>query len=99
MRGRDDAHVDLRRLTTDRRNDFVLQHAQDLGLHRARHVTDLVEKQRATVSLTERSRAVGRRAGECAFDVTEQLALQKLVRDCRTIHGDEWPVLAATVLV
>jgi hypothetical protein len=44
--------------------NFVLQYAQDFGVHRAWHIADLVEKQRAAISLAERPCAVGRGAGE-----------------------------------
>ena len=44
MRCRDDAHIDLHGLAADRRHDLVLKHAQYLGLHRGRHIADLVEE-------------------------------------------------------
>ena len=36
-------HVDLCGHAADRRHDFALKNAQYLGLHRGRHVADLVE--------------------------------------------------------
>ena len=38
----------------------VLQHAQELGLHRLRHVADLVQEERAAVGVLEAALAVGR---------------------------------------
>ena len=46
--GADDAYIDLNRAApADPLDDLVLQKAQQLDLHRQRHVADLVEKQRA----------------------------------------------------
>ena len=44
----------------------LLQHAQQLHLHRRRRVADLVEEHRAAVRLLEDALAIGDRAGERA---------------------------------
>ena len=50
--GRNDPHVDLALAGISHRlDDSLLQRAQNLGLQRQRHVTDLIEKQRAFVGL------------------------------------------------
>ena len=57
--GRDHAHVDLdRRAAADAFELTLLQHPQQLRLHRGRHVADLVEKQRAAMRALELARLV-----------------------------------------
>ena len=57
--GGDDAHVDLDvSLPPTRSNSPLLQHAQQLRLHRRRHVADLVEEERAAVGQLEAARAL-----------------------------------------
>ena len=46
MRGGHEADIDPARPAAEGRHDAILEHAQDLGLHRRRHVADLVEEQR-----------------------------------------------------
>ena len=69
----DDPHIDRHRPPADRRHHPLLQHAQNLGLHRRVHVADLVQQQRAAGGLAERAGTVGDRAGEGAADMAEQL--------------------------
>jgi hypothetical protein len=48
IRRRDDAPIDLPRpCVADRHDLALLEHAQELRLHRARHLADLVEEDRA----------------------------------------------------
>ena len=57
MRGGEDADVDLARLVAaDRAHLALLEDAQQLGLHRAAHLADLVEEERAALRLDEEAR-------------------------------------------
>ena len=95
IRGRDDAHVDLERLTRpDPRYDALLQRAQHLRLRRQAHVAHFVQEQRAAVRQLELPCPVGERAGEASLHVTEQLALDQLGRDRCAVHLDERPSAA-----
>ena len=77
----------------------LLEHAEQLGLHRRRHLADLVEEQHAAAGLLDPSRLRRDRAGERAALVAEQLRLEQLVGKRRAVDGDERPVLAARSLV
>ena len=84
VRGADDAHVD-RRLghRADRPHRALLDHAQQLALHRQRQVADLVEEQRAALRGLEEALAVLVGAGEGALAVAEELGLQQVSREWR----------------
>ena len=70
--GRDHAHIHLARGQRSHALHFlVLQHAQQLGLRRQRHVADFVQEQRAAVSVFEQSGFIVRRAGERPPHVAE----------------------------
>src|ERR1700682_3130277 len=58
VRGGDNTDIDFLRSANDRRDNALLNCAQDLGLHRKVHVADLVQKQRPAVRLTERPLAL-----------------------------------------
>ena len=58
----------------------ILQHAQQLGLERERHVADFVQQQRAAVGQFETSLAGHQRAGKRALFVAEQLAFNQRPR-------------------
>src|SRR3954469_1507901 len=78
MRRRDDADIDLPLSRgADRSDRPALENVEQLGLQGRRHLCDLVEEQRATVSLGEQTSAVARGAGEGALDVSKQLALEE----------------------
>ena len=80
----DDAHVDLERLAAADALDLaLLQDAQELGLHRQRHVADLVEEERAAARALELAAALLGRAGERARLVAEELGLDELAREAR----------------
>ena len=64
-----------------------LQHAQQLRLHRQRHVADLVEEQRPAVRLLELAEMTRGRAGERALLVPEQLATRSAPRDGGAVHA------------
>ena len=98
MRGRDQSHVDLDGLQpTDALERSLLQHPQQLGLGLQADVADLVEKQRTAVGQLETSDLVAIGAGEGAFYVAEQLALQQARTERGAVNRDEWLCRAQTV--
>jgi hypothetical protein len=60
-----------------------LQHSQQLGLHRSRHVPDLVEEQRAAMRLLEFPKMATSCAGERALLMPEQFRLDRLIGTAR----------------
>ena len=77
-----DPHVDLNRLASaDPLDDLVLQKAQQLDLHRQRHVADLVEKQRAAMRALDPADGLPERPGKGAFFMAEQLAFEQASRE------------------
>ena len=94
--GGDDADVGVQHARAAEAHELaLLEHAQQLGLHRRRHLADLVEEQHAAVGLLDAARLGGDRAGERAALVAEQLRLEQLVGQRRAVDGDERPVAAA----
>src|SRR5208337_2318916 len=57
----------------------LLEHPQELGLHRDWHVANLIEEQRAAFGLLEFSEVAACRAGEGAFFVAEEFGLDQFV--------------------
>ena len=58
VRRHHNAHIHRDRLAAaDALHLALLQHAQQLGLHRQRHIADLIEKQRAAMRLLELARS------------------------------------------
>ena len=71
----------------------VVEQAQKYGLQRHWHVADLVEEERAAVSLLdEPDGAAAPRAGECAVGITEELGLDQAFAKGGAIDGDEGAV-------
>src|SRR6202044_697585 len=66
-----------------------LQKAQQLRLDFQRQLTDFVEEKRATVGGGDLAPRRRDRAGERAFHVAEELALEQVAREARAAHGDE----------
>ena len=90
MSRRDDARVDLDRpVRTDRLHGLRFEHAQQARLHHERELAELVEEQRAAARFEERALALAIRARERAFDVTEQVGIDQLLRDRAAIDDDE----------
>ena len=83
----------------DPRDHLALEHAQQLGLQRQRHVADLVEEQRAAVGGLEEADLALVGAGERAALVAEQLALEQALGQRRAVELDQRPVAAAGALV
>ncbi|MNO74466.1 hypothetical protein D3C76_654660 [compost metagenome] len=65
------------------------QHPQQLGLHGGGHVPHLVQEQGAPIGLGHQPRLVGQRPGEGPLLVTEQLALDEVLRDGGAVDGNE----------
>ena len=53
-----------------------LDHPQELGLHRERHVTDFIKKEGAAVGVLQNARFGGGRPGIGVFFMTEKLVCQ-----------------------
>ena len=49
-------------------------------------LTDLIKKQTASIRLTDKSDLVTVRPRERSFDVTEQLRLDEVLRECRAVY-------------
>src|SRR5258706_13027408 len=85
----DDSHVDFARAhRADALELAVLKHAQQLGLHLRRELTDLVEKERSAIRELEAPGLRRRRAGERALLVPEQLALDERRGKRGAVHLD-----------
>ncbi len=90
MRGADDAHVDgVLRGRADFAHVFFLDRPEQLDLHRERQVGDFVEEQSAGVRGLEKPVAVALGARECAFLVTEELALHQVFGNGAAIDRHE----------
>src|SRR5262245_17868965 len=63
----------------------TVQHLQELALHLGRHVSELIEKERAAIGELEQARLVLHRAGKGAPFMTKQLTLEELRSDCPTV--------------
>src|SRR5262245_59685425 len=86
----DDAHahrlLDARTGTPEL---LLLQYAQELHLRGRRHLAELVEEQSAAIRELEAALAAIGRAGERAFFVAEDLALQQRFGNRRAVDRDE----------
>ena len=90
MRRRDDAYVAaLRDAAADAFEYTLLQHPQQLHLHGGIHVADLVEEDRTALGDLEPALARSECAGEGAFLVPEQFALQQLRRYGTAVNRHE----------
>src|SRR6266566_9695521 len=76
-------------LATDPGEPFVLQHTKQFGLERGWHFRDLVEQDRALVTKLKHSSFYRFIVGEGACFITEKLSLQKIRRECSTVHFEE----------
>ena len=72
-----------------------LQGAQQLRLQADIHLADFVEQQRAAIGRLEFADTARDGAGERTLLVAEQLELQQVLGDCRTVQRDERPADAA----
>ena len=100
MCGTDDADVDLERVVVAHAADLAaLEHAQQLGLHGSGQFADFVQEQRAAVGDLEQADPVIVGAGEGAFAVAEQLALDQVFGQRAAIDGDERHVASRALVV
>ena len=81
--------------SADRLETLFLDGAQDLGLSLERHVPDLVQKERSAVGQFELAFLGIACAGERAFCMSEQFALNEFFRNRCAIHFDERLVRSA----
>jgi hypothetical protein len=68
-------------------------------LSRRVHLGDFIEKQRPAFGRAEQSRMIVSRAAEGASFVTEQFALNKVLRQCRAVQRDERLAAARSQIV
>ena len=94
-RGQDADVERLRLVAADRQHLVVLQHAQQLDLHRQRDVGQLVEEDGAAVGQGEQAGARLGGPGEGPADVAEQLALDEVRVEGGDVDRQERPVAAA----
>ena len=88
--GGDNPDVDApRHVLADAAQLAFLDDAQHLRLRPRRQLANLVEKERAAVRFFEHAGALGRRAGERAARVAEQLGLDEVVRQRGTVQRAE----------
>ena len=100
VRGGDHAHINFRFLIRADRPDLaLLEHAEQLHLHRQAHVSNFVQEERPAVRPSEQPLAVLVRPGEGALDVAEQLGFQKRFRKGSAIDGDERLLAAGAVFM
>ena len=98
--GGEDAHVDAhRRLAADALQFLLLQHPQQLDLHRRRGLADLVEEEGAAVGLDELALAAAVGAGEGPLLVTEELRLEQGLGQGGAVDLDEGLVASRAVAV
>src|SRR5258708_32623791 len=89
VRGGEHANINLARLRRANALHLAgLQHAQQFGLLLHRNVGDFIEKQRAVIGEFKTSNAVGAGVSESAFDMAEQLALERAFRKTTGIYSD-----------
>ena len=88
--GADDADVDLDRLmTADALDHLVLQEAQQLDLHRQRHVADFVEEEGAAIGALDLADGLLDGAGEGALFMAEQFTFEQGLGDRGAVDRDE----------
>ena len=88
--GRYDAHV--HRFTdcaADGAHSAFLQGAQQLHLHRQRHVADFIQKEGATLGGPEQPRVFTDCPGESTLDVAEQFRFQQLFGQGAAVNGNK----------
>src|SRR6202008_4327910 len=100
MGGGDDAYIGTdRRAAADGGVFAFLQHAEQTGLRFRRHVADLVEEERAALSLLETAALALEGAGESALLMAEQFALDQVARNGRHVDGHKRTGAAGPIFV
>src|SRR3990172_5822247 len=77
----------------------LLENAKYLGLHCRRHVSDLIEKDRAMAGGFKLSDPLLVRSGECPLLVAEQFGLEQRLGNGSAVHGHERPVPPTALIV
>ncbi len=91
MGGGNNTHVDLESLVVAHPLQLAaLDEAKQLRLQGQRHLTDLVEKERAAVGGLDASHPALHRAGKGAAGVSEELRFEQRLGNGRAINGDKW---------
>ena len=89
IRGGNDANIHFAGAQRSHSLHFlILEHAQELRLRGERHISDLIQKQRASMGVLEQARLVVRGPGERTLHVAEQLALEQRFHDGRAVEHD-----------
>ena len=89
---RDDSHIYFARVQrSNRLHLMILENAQELRLRGKRHISDLIQKQRASMCVLEQSRLVVRGFRECAFNVAKHFALEQRFDDRRAVMPMDLP--------
>ena len=100
VRGRDDPHVAGDGfVAADTLEPPFLEQPQDLGLRGGSHVPDLVQEQRARVTLLELADPFSVGPRETAAFVPEQFALQQRFGNGGAIDGEEGGLVATAMVV
>ena len=95
-----DSHIDaLGFVAADPLEGALLQHTQQLNLHRQRHVADFVEEQGAAIGQLKAPGTTGDRPGKRALLMTEQFAFQQLGRYGSTVDRYERRITTLGVIV
>jgi hypothetical protein len=76
-----------------------LQDSQQFYLEREREFTNLIEEKRAALSLCNATNLRGVRARESTLGMSEQLALEQVLRDSTAVNRDEGGTGATTGLM
>src|SRR5262249_44951271 len=97
-RNHPDADAD-RPAAADRLEPLAVKHAEQLHLRVEGQLAHLVQKDGAAVGELEAADSLLDRASEGAFDVSEQLALDKPWRDGAAVHLDQRPVASSAAAV
>src|SRR5207249_3494814 len=88
--GAEDADIDVDRRGAAQALDFPrFEDSQQFGLRGQRHVSHLVEEERAAVRQLELAALERRSAGESAFLVAEELAFDQVLGQRGAVEGDE----------
>ena len=98
--GGDDADIDRPRLGFPHPCHLaLLQHPEQRGLNRQRHVADFVEENRAARRCLEQPLVIGDRPGKGALAVAEQLTGHQGFAEAGRVDGDEGALPARAGLV
>src|SRR5262245_53925970 len=84
-------------IAAHRQNFVMIQDTQQFRLNRQGDIRQLIEKHRSAIGEGEQSRSVFRGAGECAFDMAEQLAFHQTGTQGGNVNRQEWSIMPGTV--